>query len=152
MRPLASTGWVEIVAPSCTGHPGIAFRLAAVAAVRALSAAKPLPPLSCRYFGQAPPSADAGTAVPRATTPRPSAARRRSRVCDARRIAALVAIDAVGIEIAAGVSLIDDAAEDGGRPEDHGLLWIGDRSLEDDRAIGARHQRGEGPVPDGHHA
>src|SRR5438270_6108118 len=132
MSPLAIAGWVEMVAPSLTGQPGSAVSRVAAALVIPPVGAYPLPPLSCRYFGQEASAADADAAPSSSATP-PAASRIR------RSSASLVAIDAIGIEIAGGVALIDAAAGDAGRAEDHRRLRIDDGSAEHGRAARARH-------------
>src|SRR5437588_277767 len=97
----------------------------------AASALPPPPPLSCRYFGQEASAADADAAPSSSATP-PAASRIR------RSSASLVAIDAIGIEMAGGVALIDAAAGDAGRAEDHRRLRIDDGSAEHRRTAGAR--------------
>src|SRR6184192_3080437 len=141
-----------MVAPSASGHPPRGFRLGAVVAVIPPSSEKPLPPLSWRYFGQAPLSADARAAPPMRARPRAKMASRRSSARTARPIAALAAIETVGIEVATGIPLVGGAAGDRGGAEDDGSLRIDDGSFEEDGAVDAGYQGREGSVSDCHDA
>src|SRR5439155_1814610 len=123
-----------MVAPSASGHPPRGFRLGAVFAVIPPSSEKPLPPLSWRYFGQAPPSADAGAAPPMTAKPRATMASRRTSARTARPIGALAAIETVGRVVATGIRLVDGAAVDRGRAEDAGSRRIDDGRCEGDGA------------------
>src|SRR5207247_4291199 len=114
----------EMVAPRASGHPPTGFRLEAVVALIPPSSEKPLPPLSWRYFGQAPPSADAGAAPPMTARPRAKMASRRTSVRTAWPIPALAAIETVGIEVATGIPLVDVAAGARRGAEDDGRLRL----------------------------
>src|SRR6266550_1611425 len=144
MRPLASTGWVEIVAGSLTGQPASGLRFFAAAVVMPASVAYPLPPLSCRYLGQAPSAAELGTTLNSKAAAATEASRPPAQT--------LAPIDAIGVEVSGGVTLVDAAVGDGGGAEDHGRLRIGDGAFEENRAVGAGHHGGERPVADHHHA
>src|SRR5579864_5926767 len=65
---------------------------------------------------------------------------------------ALLTIDAVGVEIAGGVSLVDVAVGDRGRAEDHRHPRFDDGTVEQDRPIGSGHDGGEGAIAYGEDA
>src|SRR5579864_8633977 len=62
---------------------------------------------------------------------------------------ALLTIDAVGVEIAGGVSLVDVAVGDRCRAEDHRQPRFDDGTVEQDRPVGSGHDGGEGAIAHG---